>query len=61
MGRQAMSLEYRARAVAVSDSKQGEKVLLFGCEGGITVKVFIATDAADFAIRELEPVEAPCA
>jgi predicted transcriptional regulator len=55
-----MSLEYRARAVAVSDSKQGEKVLICGCEGGITVKIFMPTDVADFAIRELEPVQEPC-
>jgi predicted transcriptional regulator len=56
-----MSLEYRARAVAVSDSKTGEKVLICGCEGGITVKIFMPSDVADFAIRELNPVEAPCA
>lgn len=56
-----MSLEYEARAVGISDSPDGKKMLVFRTVCGRTVKVIVHTNMADFAVRELNPVLEPCA
>lgn len=56
-----MSLEYEARAMGIDDSPDGKKVLVFRTVCGRTVKVFVAHNMADFAIKELNPVMEPCA
>jgi hypothetical protein len=61
MGRQAMSLEYSARAMGIDDSPDGRKVLVFRTDCGRTVKVYVAHNMADFAIKELTTVGAPAA
>jgi hypothetical protein len=55
-----LSLEYEARAVAI-DSLCDKKVLVFRTVCGRTVKVVCDPNQADFVVRELNPVEAPCA
>ena len=50
-----MSLEYTARAVIVTDSQNGKKVLVFRTVCGRTVKVECDLNQADFVKRELEP------
>lgn len=56
-----MSLEYNVRAMGIDDSPDGKKVLVFACDGGLTVKVFVSHQQADFTIKELSPVMEPCA
>jgi hypothetical protein len=55
-----VSLEYTARAVAI-DSIADKKMLVFRTVCGRTVKVLCDPNQADFVMRELNPVEAPCA
>jgi hypothetical protein len=59
--RQVLSLEYEARAMGVDDSPDGKKVLVFRTVCGRTVKVFVSHQQADFAVKELNPIESPCA
>lgn len=54
-----MSLEYNVRAMGISDSPDGRKVLVCRTECGRTVKLYVAHNMADFTIKELNPVEAP--
>ena len=56
-----MSLEYEARAVMVSDSQDGKKMIVFRTVCGRTVKVGCDPNQADFVMRELNPVQEPCA
>lgn len=56
-----MSIEYSARAMGVADSPDGKKVLVFRTECGRTVKMYVAHNMADFAIKELTPTQEPCA
>ena len=56
-----MSLEYSVRAMGITDSPDGKKVLVCRTDCGRTVKLYVAHTQADFAIKELNPVEPPCA
>ena len=56
-----MSLEYEAVAVGISDPLDGKKMLVFRTVCKRTVKVLVHTNQADFAIKELTPVEEPAA
>lgn len=56
-----VSLEYSARAMGIDDSPDGKKVLVFRTECGRTVKMYVAHNMADFAIKELNPIVEPCA
>ena len=56
-----MSLEYSVRAMGITDSPDGRKVLVFATDCGRTVKMYVAHNMADFTIKELNPVEAPAA
>lgn len=56
-----MSLEYEARALGITDSQDGRKVLVFRTICGRTVRIVLHTNQADFVIKELNPVEEPCA
>lgn len=47
--------------MGIDDSPEGRKVLVFACDGGLTVKVFVSHQQADFTIKELTTVEAPAA
>lgn len=56
-----MSLEYTARAILVSDSENGRKVLVFRTDCGCTVKITCDPNQADFVVREVNPIKEPCA
>jgi hypothetical protein len=56
-----MSLEYSARAVGIGDGENGRKIVVFRTVCGRTVKVECDPNQADFVVRDLTPVEAPCA
>lgn len=56
-----MSLEYSVRAMGIDDSPDGKKVLVCRTDCGRTVKLFVSHQQADFTIKELSTVEAPCA
>jgi hypothetical protein len=55
-----MSLEYVARAVLVSDSENGRKVIVFRTECGRTVKVTCDPNQCEYVTREIN-MEPPCA
>lgn len=55
-----MSLEYTARAVMVSDTENGRKVLVFRTTCGRTVKVFCDPNQCEYVTREINMQE-PCA
>ena len=51
-------IEYEARAMGITDSLDGKKVLVFRTECGRTLKVTVHTNQADFAIKTIgAPVE----
>lgn len=47
--------------MGIDDSPDGKKVLVFRTECGRTVKMYVAHNMADFAIKELNPIVEPCA
>ena len=56
-----MSLEYEARAVAVLDSHDGRKVVVYRTVCGRTVKVTCDPNQSDFVVREFDSIQEPCA
>jgi hypothetical protein len=53
-----MSIEYEAKAMGISDSSDGKKLLVFRTECGRTVKITVHTNQADFTIKQIgAPVE----
>lgn len=46
-------IEYEARAMGITDSDAGKKVLVFRTVCGRTVKVIVHTNQADFTVKEL--------
>ena len=55
-----MSIEYEAKAMGIS-SIDGKKMLVFRTVCGRTLKVLVHTNMADFTIKDLTPIEEPCA
>lgn len=55
-----MSLEYDVRAVGVSDTPDGAKLIVFRTTCGKTVRMVMHRGQADFVIKEINPVQEPC-
>lgn len=48
-----MTLEFEARAMGVSDSHNGKRVLVFRTTNGQTIKITVHENQADFAVRQI--------
>lgn len=55
------TLEYHARAVGITDTENGKKVLVFRTECNRTVKVFCDPNQSYFVVKELNHTEEPIA
>lgn len=56
-----MSLEYDVKAIGISDSADGGKMLVCATVCNRTVKLFLSRQQGEFVIKELNPVQEPCA